>query len=174
MAVSSDMGTKNVSFWNLCGVHAKKDGSINNMFSSNGHQVFVTPDVCHLLKNLKAAMLSQNIVLPNEIVTANNLPSNIVSGEIIKQLFNAELKAKKPLRTFHHLIREDIEPDNFEKMNVGAAVRFFSDQTAVGLELAIHLNILPQTASSTAWFIREIKLWFELVSARARNVGINH
>lgn len=40
------------------------------------------------------------------------------------------MNAGKELRSLHHLNRDDIFPDNFQKMNVGAAIRFFSLKTA--------------------------------------------
>lgn len=57
-------------------------------------------------------------------------------------------------------------------MHVGPAVRLFSHQTAAGLRIAVHLKILPQDALSTAWFIEQVCLWFEMTSARSRKVTI--
>lgn len=57
-------------------------------------------------------------------------------------------------------------------MHVGAAVRFFFDQTTAGLELGVHLKLLPKEALKTAWFLRLISAWFELVSSRLQKTSI--
>lgn len=51
-------------------------------------------------------------------------------------------------------------------MNVGAAVRFFLINTAAALELTVKLKNLLETDLTTAFFIRLMHDWFELMSSR--------
>lgn len=68
---------------------------------------------------------------------------------------NCYLTEERELRLLHHLKREDIFPDDFQKMHVGAAIRFFSMQTVAAIQVAVKLqNILPENALSTAAFIK--------------------
>ncbi|XKL68506.1 hypothetical protein PGB90_003997 [Kerria lacca] len=53
-------------------------------------------------------------------------------------------------------------------MNVGAAVRFFLINTAAALELTVKLKNLLETDLTTAFFIRLMHDWFELMSSRSK------
>lgn len=123
-------------------------------------------------------MLSQTFYLPDEFVEQENLPCNRVSGSYITTLWNYDINIDKNnannnvWRGLHHLKAEDIDPDNFQKMHVGSAVRFFSVQTVAALETAVQLKILPEQALSTAKFISLIYEWFTLVSSKVRKCSI--
>lgn len=82
------------------------------------------------------------------------------------------MNAGKELRSLHHLNRDDIFPDNFQKMNVGAAIRCFSLKTAVALEIAVKLGTLPPDVLTTAHFIRLIYEWFTLTASKVRKTSI--
>lgn len=73
------------------GIRATRFCKRVNSFNFNEHEVYVSADVCHLLKNIKSAMLSQIIYLPNEFVETEKLPTNIVDGKYIVQLWNYEV-----------------------------------------------------------------------------------
>lgn len=173
IALSSDMGAANKGLWNAFNVGIKK-GFRQNKFVCNGHDIFVLPDVCHLLKNFKNTVLKYNsgFELPKEYVDLENLCSTTVSGEHIKKLWDAEVGAKKEIRTLHHIQLKDIRPDNFQKMHVGSAIRFFSSNTAAAIENGIDLKILPSAALSTANFIRVIEEWFELCNSKLRKRSV--
>lgn len=84
------------------------------------------PDICHLLKNFKSAVLSQPAVFPETYIEEHNVGShNTVHGSFITRLWEYEVSGGLKKRLLHHLRREDIYPSNVDKMNVGAAVRFF-------------------------------------------------
>lgn len=132
------------------------------------------PDYRHLLKNLKNAVLKGNNILPESYVTSNNLPTQNVDGKYVRALWEAETCDKKHLRFLHHLKRRDIypDPDNYEKMHVGAAIRFFSEKTSSAIETAVHLKLLPKAALTTAHFIRLIEDWFGIVNSKTRKASI--
>jgi len=57
LSVTSDMGSNNRGLWSLLGVTIKPNGDRENTFQCNNHSIYIIPDVCHLLKNLKSAIL---------------------------------------------------------------------------------------------------------------------
>lgn len=173
IALVSDMGPNNTGLWTRLGVVVQKNGIRRNSFSINGHDVFVLADVSHLLKSLRNALLNNDeLYLPEEVAELENLPNNVVCGKYIQSLWQAEIRANKSIRTLHHLTSEDIFPSNYQKMHVGSAVRYFSDKTAAGIELAVEQKILPEEAKVTAWFVNLIHMWFELVSSRLSKTSI--
>jgi len=95
-----------------------------------------------------------------------------VSGVYIRDLWKAKVSVEKPFRLLHHLRNEDLNPSNFDKMNVGAAIRFFSLKTSAGLELAIKLKLIHEEALTTAWFIRQVHQWFQSMNSRLRKTSV--
>lgn len=172
LALSSDMGNTNRALWNTLDIKVKKDGIRKNMFEFNNHNIFIMPDICHLLKNLKSSLLKNDIILPKEYCENEGLTSQVVKGSYIVTLWEYEINSQKELRSLHHLKREDIWPSNFEKMHVGAAIRFFSLKTAAAIELGVKLNVLPTNAIATAHFIRLIQEWFSLTTSKMRKTSI--
>ena len=79
----------------------------------------------HVVKNLKSSCLRERIFLPDAYVEKEGLPSNIVLGSYVKQLWNYEMENELEIRRLFHLRSEDVDPSQFDKMNVGAAIRFF-------------------------------------------------
>lgn len=100
------------------------------------------------------------------------MPSSFVSGAYIRDLWKAEVSAEKPFRLLNHLRNEDLNPSNFDKMNVGAAIRFFSLKTSAGLELAVKLKLIHEEALTTAWFMRQVHQWFQLMNSRLRKTSV--
>lgn len=172
LLLSSDLDGKNRSLWTALNIQATKTGLRVNSFLHNNHDVYVMPDPCHLLKNLKSAMLRQIIYLPAEFVEMEKLPTNEVDGSYVVKLWNFELSAVGEKRLLHHIKREDVEPSNFDKMNVGAAIRFFSPKTAGAIKTAVEMKILPENARTTAEFILIVDKWFSIISSKLRKTSI--
>lgn len=86
LSLSSDMGNSNRALWTVLGIQVKKEGIRENKFFYNGHYIFITPDVCHLIKNLNSATLKGDIILPTTYCDINNLPSQIVKGSYVTKL----------------------------------------------------------------------------------------
>lgn len=86
-----------------------------------------------------------------------------MDGKYIKNLWEAEVNQE--YRSLHHLNGEDVYTNNFEKMNVGSAVRLMSLKTLVAIEKATNDKILPRDALTTSYFINLIDRWFALVSS---------
>jgi len=51
LSLSSDMCNSNRALWTVLGIQVKKEGIRENKFFYNGHYIFITPDVCNLIKN---------------------------------------------------------------------------------------------------------------------------
>ena len=126
----------------------------------------------HLLKNLKAAFLKGSLWISRSIEERFSLPSDEITGRYIIKLWESEVNKGKHLRLLHHLKVEDIYPNNFQKMHVGAAVRMFSFRTAAALFTAIERGELEEEAKTSAWFVLKIATWFELVSARTIKTSV--
>lgn len=172
LALSSDLDARNRSLWSSMGITIMKDVPRINSFHFNGHDIYAMPDVCHILKNLKSALLRQEVFLPEAYMEQEKLPSNVVRGSYVKMLWEKEIRERREVRRLYHLRYEDVNPTTFDKMNVGAAVRFFSLQTEIALKIAIDEKELPKEALTTAVFIGLIREWFSLVSSKIRKTSI--
>jgi len=86
IALSSDLDNRNRGLWTSLSIHASRNGTVNNIFQFNDHPIFAIPDSCHLLKNLKAAMLKQLIYLPEAYTEHEQLPINVVNACYVKDL----------------------------------------------------------------------------------------
>lgn len=172
LALSSDMGNENRALWTSLGIQIKKEGIRNNYFVFNNNPVFVVPDVCHLLKNLKTSTLNNIIYLSNEYCESQGLEFNVVDGSIVKDLWNSYVGNGVPLHSLQHLKEEDLFPNNFQKMNVASSCRFFRYSTAAAIELEVKSGNLPSSALTTAHFIRLMCDWFALTSCKERKASI--
>ncbi|KAL4083234.1 hypothetical protein QTP88_028564 [Uroleucon formosanum] len=153
VSLSSDMGNENKSLWKELG----------NYFTYDDNNVFIMPDVCHLNKNLKTE-------------EAEGLPTEYVHCKFVADSWNIEQRRNsdrdKELCLLHHLKREVIYSNNFQKINVGSAVRFFSLKTIATVETAVNCKLLPKDALTTAHFIRLIYEWFSLTANKLRKTSI--
>jgi hypothetical protein len=80
-ACVSDMGPANQDMWKFVGIRSSRD-SLTNFIAHpvrENCKLYFMADPPHLLKNIRNCLLSQNIILPDETVCKNCLPSNIVS-----------------------------------------------------------------------------------------------
>jgi len=87
ISYGSDMGPENRTLWNKLDVKVQRTGTRQNYFRFNDSNVFVVPDVCHLLKNFKNAMLNKCITLPTQYIEKLDLPTRVVTGEHVKTLW---------------------------------------------------------------------------------------
>lgn len=99
------MGNKNRKVWKKLGVRIQKGGVPVNSFPYKDGIIFVFLDVCHILKNLKHCCLQEKIIicLPKDYCRDVGLPSNIVVGKYVRDLWNQEVLKNQDLRLLHHL-----------------------------------------------------------------------
>ncbi len=93
-----------------------------------------------------------------------NLPSNQVSVVPIKDL--VAFQEGMALKIAPHLTAAAIGPSHFEKMKVGPALNVFSRATSAGLKYMVQQENRPLSYMTTAWFLKQIDKWFDLMSSR--------
>lgn len=86
IALGSDMGHENRALWRVLNVRVPRFGVRQNMFDFNGESIYIVNDVCHLIKNLKNALLTSWVKLPAAYCQTENLQSPYVHGSIVKVL----------------------------------------------------------------------------------------
>lgn len=101
VALGSDMGRNNMNLWRELRVNVSWKKRVFS-FIHNNHDLFVIPDACHLLKNLKLCTQKQVVYLSSDYVAKNNLPSRKVDGTYVNQLWQKEIDTGVKLRLLHH------------------------------------------------------------------------
>ncbi len=161
--VTTDMGSPNQAMWKSFGVDHTKT-SVPHPTTPDRHLYFM-PDVPHLVKNLKSALVrGQVLTIPQNVVNKENLPSNKVSVVPIKDLLS--FQEGMALKVAPHLSAAAIEPSHFEKMKVGPALNVFSKATSAGLKYMVQQENRPLSYLTTAWFLEQVDHWFDLMSSR--------
>lgn len=173
-SISSDMGADNRALWRLLGIVGKRSGKVNTTTPhpcDSNRLLHVLPDVPHVFKNI-VHMLHSNeiIILPDDIVKENQLPSNIVCWNHIKYLMEHEVKYE--LKIAYKLLIEKLTSGHFEKMQVGRAKSIFNNQTAAGL-IILSDKLKTPAYKTTAWFISVVVRWFELTASRSHGVVLS-
>ncbi len=172
IAYGSDMGPENQGLFRHIGVEIPKNGVRRNYFQYNDSNIYIMPDVCHTIKNLKNCLFKSCIILPKEYATSQGFTTNVVSGEPIRELWNIELKNNEELRSLHHIKEEHLWPDNFQSMNVGYALRIFDIRTSAAIRTAVHNGRLHQDALFLAHFIDLFTTWFNLLNSKIKKKSI--
>jgi hypothetical protein len=76
--------------------------------------VFAAPQ--HLLKNLKSVVL-RHLIIPTFISDNQNLPSQHVSRQYVKDLWQYDKSNTSGMKFLPHLKQTDIFPNHYAKMN---------------------------------------------------------
>lgn len=161
--VTTDMGSPNRAMWKSFGVDHKTTSVPHP--ATPDRQLHFMPDVPHLVKNLKSALVrGQVFSIPQDIVKKENLPTNEASVVPIKDLLT--FQEGMALKIAPHLSAAAIEPSHFEKMKVGPALNVFSKATSAGLKYMVQQENRPLTYMTTAWLLEQVDHWFDLMSSR--------
>lgn len=147
----------------ICGKDCRTSNKIPHPCQPNRSLHFLA-DVPHVLKNLKAALISHNITIPADLAAANNLPSTTVSVKPVEDLFN--FQKDKELKLAPKLTEATLNPSHFEKMKVSHALNFFSNSVAAALRFLVDSEGRSPDVLTTAWFIDVCNRWFDLMSSR--------
>lgn len=160
------MGSANQDMWKFVGIRSSRDVLTNFIAHPVrvNSKLYFMADPPHLLKNIRNCLLSQTILLPDETVRVNGLPSSIVSLQHVRDLIaiqdGLEFKVAPNLKPIH------VDPGKFQKMKVSIAAQVFSHSTASGLRLCVARKLLPEAALTTAWFLQTVNDWFDAMNAR--------
>ena len=170
ISVTTDMGSPKRAMWKAFGVDHNTTCVPHPL--TPDRQLFFMPDVPHLVKNLRNALVhGHTLTLPNEVVEKNNLPSNQVSLDHIKDLIS--FQEGMALKIAPNLSRKSIELTHFEKMKVGPAMNLFSHSTSAGLKYMVQKEGRPQYHLTTAWFLEQVNHWFDLMSSRHPSMALS-
>ncbi|XP_025153607.1 uncharacterized protein LOC112588320 [Harpegnathos saltator] len=157
--ITSDMGPGNGKIWK-CGINVGRYSSVKNYIPhpSNPDESYILLQT-HLLKNLKESLFSnQFFLLPEQIVTKYNLPSNRVESAH----FNDLIESQKDLEFYltPKLRHDDIHCTNtYNKMRVNKAQSVLSIHVSSSLEFLAKENQKPELYT-TAWFVKQMSRWF--------------
>lgn len=120
VAVTSDMGSGNRAMWQHFDIYSGRYSRTTNKIPhppQPGEPIVFFADVPHLIKNLNGHLVrGQTIVLPADVVTANNLTCPTVSLDPIRQL--VEFQKNLTFKLVPKLRPELLDPNHFEKMKV--------------------------------------------------------
>lgn len=114
------MGSGNRAMWQHFDIYSGRYSRTTNKIphpQQPGEQIVFLADVPHLIKNLNGHLVrGQTIVLPADVVTANNLTCPTVSLDPIRQL--VEFQKDLTFKLAPKLRPELLDPNHFEKMKV--------------------------------------------------------
>ncbi|KAM7308648.1 hypothetical protein ISCGN_012282 [Ixodes scapularis] len=157
VAVTSDMGSGNRAMWQHFDIYSGRYSRTTNKIphpQQPGEQIVFLADVPHLIKNLNGHLVrGQTIVLPADVVTANNLTCPTVSLDPIRQL--VEFQKDLTFKLAPKLRPELLDPNHFEKMKVSAALQVLSHSTATALRFLVENHGWSQDFLTTAWFFEQ-------------------
>jgi len=92
------------------------------------------PDVPHLFKSLKKMLLSNEVILlPDDIVREEGLPTNVVDAGHLQDLVDVE--GAFELKIAPRLSEATLKPKHFQTMKVGNARAVINNRTSTALEV---------------------------------------
>lgn len=172
--VISDMGSDNRSMWKIFGIMANRSKVICSISHPvrTSSQLYIMPDVPHLFKSIKSMLVSNKVLyLPEDVVQTENLSSNEVKMEHILHLLDAE--APLELKVAFRMKKENLDKNNhFNNIKVSTAKSVFCQRTSSGLEL-LALTKEDPSYTKTAWFVRVVNHWFDLMTSRHYILALN-
>ena len=143
---------------------------MKNTFKFDDDIVFLA-DVPHLLKNMRNALVNNNIIIHSEFQQEYNLPTNIAKYSHIVAVMDFD-KDKK-LKIAPHLAKVPKDLGNFEKMKVSYAQHALSRQTGHAIRFLVSHHNYPQEMLATAVFCELIGKWYDLMSARGQGLAFH-
>ena len=175
IAVTSDMESANRalcrSFGLMTGRHCNTVSKVVHPQSPTKWLYFLA-DVPHLIKNLKAALVSGKVItLPDDVVKANNLNCSFVFITPVKDL--VEFENHHDLKLAPKLTNAPISPSHFEKMKVSHALHLFSKSVSSGLQYLVKEEGRGNEYLSTAWFLDVFNRWFDFMTSRYPAVALS-
>ncbi|KAJ8273809.1 hypothetical protein GJAV_G00105760 [Gymnothorax javanicus] len=170
VCITTDMGSPNQAMWRAFGVD-HKETSVPHP-SKPDRRLYFMPDVPHLVKNLRSALVSgQPFLIPPETVEKENLPTNEVLVTPLKDLVN--FQEGSALKIVPNLFQTILQPSHFDKMKVGPAVTLFGKSTSAGLKYMVAKEDQPHSYLTTAWLLEQVGHWFELMSSRHQVMALS-
>lgn len=174
-AIVSDMGPQNKSVWKLCNIVASRNSIIRNTIPHpciEHEKLLIVPDPVHVFKNIAASLTSnRTFTFSDSFVKKYNLQSNFVSIQAVKEVF--AIDKNDILKLCPRLKEKVIEPSHFEKMNVANAVALINNDISAAIYHYISMKNMDAKYSTTAWFFKNVYLWFKLLTSRFYSLSIS-
>ncbi|TGZ57012.1 hypothetical protein DBV15_10459 [Temnothorax longispinosus] len=116
-------------------------------------------------------MANRDKVIHEDVIQCENLPSNTVKVEHILELLDTE--APLELKVAFRLKKENLDKKNrFNGMKVSTAKSVFCQRTSSCLQL-LALSKEDPSYITTAWFVRVVNHWFDLMTSRHHSLALN-
>lgn len=133
--------------------------------------LWCVPDPVHVFKALNGCLCkNKTLTLPQFVVDLYDLPSAIVNLEHIEWL--EYFQRGDDLQLVPGLTLKDLKPSHFSKMKVKSAVKVLNPRTASALQYLVMKGIVPESFETTAWFVKLVNRWFQLMSSRSLYVAL--
>ena len=119
-------------------------------------------DQAHLLKNWKGMLEKNDFYISEEMVQAENLPSNVIKKEhfeAVEKFQNSSVWKPAPK------LKTKVDK-HYGKMKVGPARHFWSYKTSQAIRLMVNVYGYPKEMLTTAWFVDKICRWYDLCCSR--------
>ena len=169
--ITTDMGSPNRAMWKSFGVTYDKPWIQHPVEPSQ--RLHFMPDVPHLVKNLKSAIVRGHIItIPQDVVEKEQLASSEVSVAPLKDLVS--FQEGMALKLAPNLSRGVLEPSHFEKLMVSSAMHAFSKSTSAALRYMVEEERRPESYLTTSWFLEKMDHWFDLMSSRNVVCALSH
>ena len=167
-AVASDMGSSNRAMWRsfgiVCGPLCQTVNRIMHPQDPERYLYFLA-DVPHVFKNIKAALVNgQHFRLDERMVREQDLPTDDISIEAVKDLANYQ--EHLDLKLAPKLKQSNLNPCHFDKMKVSNATNVISHEVSSGIKYLVNTEERPDTNLTTAWFLKMLRKWFDLMTSR--------
>ncbi|KAG8226417.1 hypothetical protein J437_LFUL012513 [Ladona fulva] len=169
------MGGQNQALWKECGIIGGKYAKTSNFCEHPcdvNRKLFFIPDTPHIMKSLRNHLTGHQLVtVPSSIVDELGFTCKEVKIEYIKQLF--EIDSGNQLKLAPLLRESCLQPNHFEKMKVGLAIALLNHQTGAAIEYAVETNKISKDALTTAWFLKLMHRWFNVVASRTKCMALS-
>ena len=136
-------------------------------------KLWCVPDPVHLFKSMKESLCSNKFIeLPQRIVAEYSLPSSFVSIEHIQWL--DKFQSDDTLQLVPGLTFKDLKATHFSKMKVRSSLKVVHPRTAAALTYLVVKGIVPEEFETTAWFLKLMNRWFQLMTSRNLQCAFGH
>lgn len=174
VSVTSDMGAGNQALWKVWGITAGRHSDIKSKTShltAENKSVYVFADVPHLFKNIKAMLITNEIIrIPDDIKEKYELPSNEILSSHINVVVDHQKKDSFKLAP--KISEEDLVPSHFQKMKVKTSTNVISHSVSSALKFLAEALDKP-AYKTTAWFLDQVEKWFYLMTSRHPSCAIS-
>lgn len=165
VAIVCDMGNRGVL--SALGFSTQKDSlkwCIQNPVNPDA-RLWCVPDPVHLFKSMKECLCSNKFIqLPERIVVEYGLPSAMVDIEHIEWL--EKFQRDDTLQLVPGLTFKDLSATHFSKMKVKSSLKVVNPRTAAALKYLVVKGLVPEAFETTAWFLKLMNRWFQLMTSR--------